>query len=198
MTVSQMSIHETTESTQQKYHWLTEQVLSWSGMPIVTIRSTIFLDNPFFFQGAAESIAKFSEIRLPFAPRIRTSPIASDDVARVATEILVDPKSHIGKVYELTGPKSETMEEITREYSAAIGREIRYVEVPLAIWKTELSKQGFPEHLAKHILTMAFLHREGRYDRQTDDVKKVTGKEPLSIRQWVENHREEFSKKSAA
>lgn len=198
MTVSQMSIHETTESTQQKFHWLTEQVLSWSGMPIVTIRSTVLLENPFFFQGAAESISKSSEIRLPFAPTVRTSPIASADVARVATEILVDPKGHIGKVYELTGHKSESMLEITREYSAAMGHEIRYVEVPLDIWKTELSKQSFPEHLTKHILTMVSLHRMGRYDRQTYDVKKVTGKESLSIRQWVESNREEFPMKSAA
>src|SRR6185436_15293358 len=33
MTVSQMSITETTESAQQKLHWLAEQTLNWSGLP---------------------------------------------------------------------------------------------------------------------------------------------------------------------
>src|SRR5215475_5007893 len=37
MTVTQMSITETTESPQHKLHWLAEQTLSWSGLPVVTL-----------------------------------------------------------------------------------------------------------------------------------------------------------------
>ena len=43
MTVSQMSISETTDSPQHKLHWLAEQALSWSGLPVVTVRPTVFL-----------------------------------------------------------------------------------------------------------------------------------------------------------
>ena len=43
MTVSQMSISETTDSPQHKLHWLAEQALSWSGLPVVTVRPTIRL-----------------------------------------------------------------------------------------------------------------------------------------------------------
>src|SRR3954453_20642949 len=35
MTVSQMSIQNTTPSRQQRQHWLSEQALAWSGVPIV-------------------------------------------------------------------------------------------------------------------------------------------------------------------
>jgi len=48
MTVSQMSITETTSSPQQKQHWLAEQVLNWSGLPVVHIRPTVFLEHFFF------------------------------------------------------------------------------------------------------------------------------------------------------
>jgi len=34
MTVTQMSITETTDSPQHKLHWLAEQALSWSGLPV--------------------------------------------------------------------------------------------------------------------------------------------------------------------
>jgi uncharacterized protein YbjT (DUF2867 family) len=37
MTVTQMSITETTDSPQHKLHWLAEQALAWSGVPIVTV-----------------------------------------------------------------------------------------------------------------------------------------------------------------
>ena len=43
MTVSQMSIQNTTPSRQQRQHWLSEQALAWSGLPVVTIRPTVFL-----------------------------------------------------------------------------------------------------------------------------------------------------------
>jgi uncharacterized protein YbjT (DUF2867 family) len=48
MTVSQMSLTDTTDSPQQRQHWLGEQVLNWSGLPVVHVRATVFLQNPFF------------------------------------------------------------------------------------------------------------------------------------------------------
>ena len=45
MTVSQMDIQNTTPSPQQRQHWLSEQALAWSGLPVVTIRPTMFLES---------------------------------------------------------------------------------------------------------------------------------------------------------
>jgi uncharacterized protein YbjT (DUF2867 family) len=47
MTVSQMSIQNTTPSPQQRQHWLSEQALAWSSLPVVTIRPTVFLEGFF-------------------------------------------------------------------------------------------------------------------------------------------------------
>ena len=47
MTVTQMSIAETTDSPQHKLHWLAEQALSWSGLPVVTVRPTVFMEASF-------------------------------------------------------------------------------------------------------------------------------------------------------
>src|SRR5215469_892847 len=45
MTVSQMSIQNTTPSHQQRQHWLSEQALLWSGLPVITMRPTGFLES---------------------------------------------------------------------------------------------------------------------------------------------------------
>src|SRR5262249_29790199 len=66
MTVSQMSLGNMTESQQQQQHWLGEQALNWSELPVVHIRSTVFMEHFFFSNWAAESIAKDGTIRLPF------------------------------------------------------------------------------------------------------------------------------------
>jgi len=55
MTVSQMGITSTTDSPQQKLHWLAEQALNWSELPVVHIRPTAFLDT-FFLRLSMQSI----------------------------------------------------------------------------------------------------------------------------------------------
>jgi len=60
MTVSQMSLTNMTDSPQQRQHWLGEQVLNWSGLPVVHVRPTVFLQNPFFLDWAEEKLPKTS------------------------------------------------------------------------------------------------------------------------------------------
>lgn len=185
LTVSQMTLTSTTESAQQRLHWLGEQVLRWSGLPVVEVRPTVFLENPLFTMIAAASIADSDTIRLPFGSA-RTSPVAARDVAEVIAAVLADPAAHIGRTYELTGPRSQDMTAIAAEYSAALGRTITYVDVPLQQWTDRvLDGLGLPEHLRRHMATMARLHRENRYDRLTHDVETVTGRPATSVRAWV-------------
>src|ERR1700704_2065933 len=107
MTVSQMSITETTASPQHKLQWLSEQALNWSGLPVVHVRPTVFLEG-FFLTFTSESVRESNQIRLPFGEG-KTSPVGAEDVARVVATLLENPEPHIGKIYHLTGPQSETM-----------------------------------------------------------------------------------------
>jgi len=191
MTVSQMSLTETRDSPQQRQHWLAEQVLNWSGLPVVHVRATVFLQNPFFSDWAAESIAKDSTIRLPFGTG-RTSPIR--EVAEVIADILASPTAHIRKTYELTGPRSQDMSAHAAEYSDALGRTITYVDVPLEHWRDEeLHRRDLPHHVLEHLLTMARLHAANRYDRLTDDVRTITGRPATSTRNFVARHANLFA-----
>lgn len=192
MTVSQMSLTEMTDSPQQRQHWLGEQVLNWSGLPVVHVRATVYLQNLFFSAWAAESIAKDATIRLPFGTG-RTSPVDARDVAEVIATILASPAAHVGKVYELTGPRSQDMTEHAAEYSEALGRTITYVDVPLEQWRDrELRSRNLTDHVFEHLLTMAGLHAANRYDRLTHDVEAIIGRTPTSTRDYVSRHPELF------
>lgn len=185
MTVSQISLTEMTDSPQQRQHWLGEQVLNWSELPVVHVRATVFLQNPFFQAWAAESIVRDATIRLPFGTG-RTSPVDVRDVAEVVAAILASPTAHIGKVYELTGPRSQDMTAHAAEYSEALGRTITYVDVPLEQWRDqELRKRNLPDHVLEHLLTMARLHAANRYDRLTNDVEAITGRPATSTHDFV-------------
>src|SRR5215472_5387230 len=121
MTVSQMSLTAMTDSPQQRQHWLAEQALNWSGLPVVHVRPTVFLQNFFFSAWAAESIKRDGTIRLPFGAG-RTSPVDTLDVAEVIAAILANPAPHVGKIYELTGPRSQDARGLAAEYAEALGR----------------------------------------------------------------------------
>jgi uncharacterized protein YbjT (DUF2867 family) len=193
MTVSQMTATSTEESHQQRLHWLSEQVLNWSGLPVVHVRPTSFIDNPLFTTLAAASIADSGTIRLPFGTG-RTSPVAAEDVARVVTAVLEDPGPHLGQVLELTGPRSQDMAAIAGEYARALGRPVSYVDVPLDEWLAQvLHSAGLPSHLEGHIATMARLHRENRYDRATRTVEQITGRPAQSVEEFVTRHADLFT-----
>jgi NAD(P)H dehydrogenase (quinone) len=190
MTVSQMSIQHTTPSPQQRQHWLSEQALAWAGLPVVTIRPTVFLEG-FFLPLTGPSVRDRGRIELPFG-RGRTNPVATADVARVIATVLADPGPHLGRIYELTGPRSQDMTGVAREYSDALNREITYSDISPEDWKRELTKVGLPDHLTRHLVTMAELNRAGRYDRMTDGVERVTSQPPMSVRDFVSLHADEF------
>jgi uncharacterized protein YbjT (DUF2867 family) len=127
MTVSQMSIRNSTPSSQQRQHWLGEQALLWSGLPVVTVRPTMFLETLFPLDGP--TVRDRGHIELPFG-RGKTSPVAAADVARVVASVLADPGPHLGRVYELTGPRSQDMDGVAREFSEALSREVTYSDIP--------------------------------------------------------------------
>ncbi|MCI0379744.1 MAG: hypothetical protein L0215_19240 [Gemmataceae bacterium] len=67
-----MSIQNTTPSPQQRQHWLGEQALAWSGLPVVTIRPTVFLEGFFLpLTSPANHIRRFSS-QVPFGTELNS------------------------------------------------------------------------------------------------------------------------------
>ncbi|WP_227999153.1 NmrA family NAD(P)-binding protein [Nocardia australiensis] len=76
----------------------------------------------------AEQIRATGEVREPY-PDSGNAPIAMDDIARVAATILVGD-GHLGKTYNLTGPKTITRAQRLQYIAEAIGRDLNFVTVP--------------------------------------------------------------------
>jgi uncharacterized protein YbjT (DUF2867 family) len=189
MTVSEMDARNSTPSHQQRQHWLGEQALSWSGLPVVTVRPTIFLES--FLTLAAAGVRDRGRIELPFGSG-KTNPVAAADVARVVVDLLADPSPHLGRVYELTGPRSQDLHGFAREASDALNREVVYADIPPEAFEAGLERAGLPEHVAQHVVAMGELHRANRYDRQADGVERVTGRPATGVREFVALHTKAF------
>ena len=74
MTVTQMNIAESTDSPQHKLHWLAKQALSWSGLPVVTMRPTVFWKGSFCYwppracETQTSSRCRWAPVRPPQSP----------------------------------------------------------------------------------------------------------------------------------
>src|ERR1700719_1084852 len=196
MTVSQMSITEATASPQHKLQWLSEQALNWSGLPVVHVRPTVFLEG-FFLTLTPDSVRESDQIKLPFG-EAKTPPVAAEDVARAIAALLANPQPHIGKIYHLTGPQSENMHFFAQEYSKALGRTITYQDIPVEPWRDDLLKRGWPIHVVNHLAALCDLHRAGRFDRTSDDARTLTGQEPLSVQEFVRKNAATFTPSAKA
>src|SRR5207344_163498 len=152
MTVSQMSVTETTASPQHKLQWLSEQALNWSGLPVVHVRPTVFLEG-FFLTLTSDSVRESDQIRLPFGAG-KTSPVAVEYVARAIAALLANPQPHIAKIYHLTGPQSENMHFYAQEYSKALGRTITFQDIPVEPWRQSLLERRWPVHVVNHLTAM--------------------------------------------
>jgi uncharacterized protein YbjT (DUF2867 family) len=189
MTVSQMTVTSTDESHQHRLHYLAEHIMNWSGVPVIHVRPTVFLENPLFTLLASRTVRERGVLVLPFGAG-RTSPIAAADVAAVVTALLQDPADRLGHVYELTGPQALDIQGLADQYSRALGRPIAGEDVPHAEWEEQvLAPLSLPDHVRQHIATMARLHREDRYNRSTDDVQRIIGRPAQRVEHFVAANR---------
>ncbi|MCK1571591.1 hypothetical protein IVB09_07815 [Bradyrhizobium sp. 174] len=71
------------------------------------------------------------------------------------------------------------------------------MNIPLEPWLESLRSFGASAHVVAHLESMALLHRDGRYDRSSDDVNLLTGVSPMSIEDFVRAHQDDFQKADA-
>ncbi len=145
-TSRQCCLKRAIDSPQHKLHWQAEQAIACSGLPVVTVRPTVFLES-FFLTLAATGVRDNNELALPLG-KGKTSPVSAVDVApRAVAAILDDSALHVGHMYNLTGFESADLDYYARVFSEALGLPIRYRDVPLPAWTDWLRTLGVPPHL---------------------------------------------------
>ena len=100
-----------------------------------------------------------------------------DDVADVVLEALQND-DHIGKLYELTGPRTITLDEVATTLGDAIGRPVQYLPISRTEYTDELTQAGIPEASAAHITEVIVDALDGRNAWTTNDVELVLGRRP--------------------
>jgi uncharacterized protein YbjT (DUF2867 family) len=158
-----------------------ERVVRESGADWTIVRCSWFNQNfseGFFADGVAEG-----EVVLPRAA-VPEPFVDVEDIADVAATALSED-GHIGKVYELTGPRLLTFEQAVGEISAAIGRELRYVPVSIEEYAAAAREQGVPEDIIEFLRYLFGEVLDGRNASITNGFQRAVGREPRDFSQYA-------------
>jgi uncharacterized protein YbjT (DUF2867 family) len=153
--------------THARDHWHTEEHLRASGVGWTFLRDNLYTDFLPHFAG------EDGVIRGP-AGDGRFAPVALDDVADVATAVLLDPAAHAGRTYDLTGPESFTLTEAAARLTAA-GRPTTFHDETLEEAFASRASFGAPAWLVEAWVSTYTAIAAGELDGVTDHVEKVTG-----------------------
>ena len=105
-----------------RHHHATEEHIRASGLRHTFLRDSMYLDFVPFMAGQGVIAGP--------AGGGRISPVARDDVAEVAVEVLVGD-GHNGQTYDVTGARLQTSAQLAEELSEIVGRDIAYVDETL-------------------------------------------------------------------
>jgi uncharacterized protein YbjT (DUF2867 family) len=189
--MSQISARRESKSHAAQDHWISERVFDWSGVATTHLRPTFFAEWLVYPHFAKEIWAR-KKIEFPFGNG-RHAPIAADDQGRVIAHILANPAGHEGKIYTLHGPVEMNHTEIAAEMSKVLDAKIDYAPTSIDDFNQKMEKlYKFHPFLAQHLVEVAQNYQDGIFAGTNDVVERITGTRALSVRAFLEKHREAF------
>jgi uncharacterized protein YbjT (DUF2867 family) len=139
------------------------------------------------------SIKSDSKIVLPFPGELPLAFVDVRDTGAIGARILLNPEPHVGKVYEFTGAKS-SFAEFADVFSQTLGRKITYVGVPFERAEQTMRERGMPDWLITHQRAAAQIVADGGLaGEMTEPIRSIVGREPLTLKQFVEDHKAAFN-----
>lgn len=171
------------ENAPQSGHRQVELAVEASGLAWVHLRPSFFHENFIEFYGS--TVTSDGAIYLP-AGTGKTGFVAAADIGEAAAVALLGDVS--GEAWTLTGPESLDHHEVAAAIGAALGKPVRYVDVP---------ESAFADGLRAHtgnevaVATMTWLYgmvRAGWTGALSPDLARVTGRPPLAFAEWAKAH----------
>ncbi|MBP3127603.1 NAD(P)H-binding protein [Thalassospira sp. ER-Se-21-Dark] len=159
-----------------------EDALRHSGADATVLRANWFFQNfnedlflPYIQQGTLALPA--GDTPEPF--------VDANDIAECAVACLLD-NSHIGKTYELSGPSAVTFADVTKMISSVTNHPVNFVAITVDELDAELEADGMPDEVRGLIRYLFSEVLDGRNSQPTSYVYEILGRQPNSLRNFVE------------
>lgn len=188
--LSQRSANRESSSDSCRDTFIAEEILNWSGLPVIHLRPTYFLEwllypwqLPYLQQGI---------LRMPVG-KGRHSPIAADDQGRAIAALLKNPEGHIGTTIPLSGPVEMDHEQMAAELSEALGRTIVFQDLPIDEYCKSIEAMGVPPYIVQHLGGAMADYHNGRMSGADNNVEKLTGRRSMTVGEFARLHADKLN-----
>ena len=184
--MSQLPARPTAESPASLNHWLGEEAMNWSGVPVAHIRATFFMD---WFLWVAPFIQQAGKVIMPWFGDSKVTIVSTEDLARAIAQILIEPQSHVGKTLKLVGSQALSWEYMAQILSQELGKPIGYQQMDADAFAEPIGLGAyFRDHIRETTKTLA----KGFFEVPNNLIEEITGSPPLTIAEFFRNNRSAF------
>src|ERR1700712_3688264 len=183
--LSQRSANRWSTSDACRDSFIAEEVLNWSGVNVVHLRPTYFLEwllYPWQLPSLQQGV-----LRMPVG-KGRHSPIAAADQGRVIAKLLQNAEGHIGATIPISGPVEMDHEQMAAELSEALGRTIVFQDLPVEEYVESLRDMGVPPYVVQHLGGAMVDYQNGHMSGADDNVEKLTGRRSMTVGEFAHAH----------
>ena len=159
-----------------------EEFVKASGAEWTIVRCAVFaqnFDEGFFVEGIRAGVLALN------GGDVAEAFLDVDDIADVVIDALTDDR-HVGRLYELTGPRLLTFAEAAAEIGAAAGHPVAYLPVTSEELVAELRGAGLPDEDAEGIAWLFGEIFDGRNESLSDGVQQALGRPPRDFSAYVQ------------
>ena len=190
LNLSQRSANRESSSDSCRDTYIAEEILNWSGLPVIHLRPTYFLEwllypwqLPFLQQGV---------LRMPVG-KGRHSPIAADDQGRAIAALLKNPEGHVGTTINLSGPEEMDHEQMAAQLSEALGRKIVFQDLPVEEYVQSITEMGVPAYIVQHLDGAMRDYHNGRMAGADNNIEKLTGRRSMTVGEFAHLHADQLN-----
>ncbi len=177
------------ENTKYVPHYKVETYLKEVNLQTTFLRCSFFMQN--LNTTHRKEIKERNEIFVPVG-NAKTSFIDARDIGAVAAVALTQD-GHAGKNYDLTGSEALDYWQAAKILSEVLGREIKYKNPNLIHFFLETMRRGTPFMFALVMTGLYTSTRFGMAEPITNEVEKLTGKKPITFREYVTDYKESWA-----
>ncbi|MBC7878623.1 MAG: SDR family oxidoreductase [Anaerolineales bacterium] len=176
------------ENTKYVPHYKVETYLKEVNLQTTFLRCSFFMQN--LNTTHRKEIKERNEIFVPVG-NAKTSFIDARDIGAVSAVALTQD-GHAGKNYDLTGSEALDYWQTAKILSEVLGREIKYKNPNLIHFFLETMRRGTPFMFALVMTGLYTSTRFGMAEPITNEVEKLTGKKPITFRQYANDYKESW------
>jgi uncharacterized protein YbjT (DUF2867 family) len=158
-----------------------ERLVQASGAEWTVVRSSFFAQN--FSEGFLADSIRAGMLAFP-AGAVGEPFVDLEDVADVVAAALLEDR-HVGRIYEVTGPRLLSFASAVDAIAAAAGRDIRYLQTTLEEFAAAMAAEGLPGTFVTELTGLFRSVLDGRNAYLTDGVAQALGRAPRDFADYA-------------